>query len=167
MVYSWKPGARLVGDAQVVGEEIARIAETHGGTATPELVKEAAREEASPLHPYVFDVPAREASERYYTERAGHVMRSLVVRVEVPEAPEPVEARAFVVVERQDERRYAPITVAMQNAADGAYMVAQARAELRAFVKRYEVYSACSGLVTPVRELLAQFESEEPGATRK
>lgn len=66
-------------DAAIIGPELERLAAA--GVSTKSGIKEAARPEDSPLHPFVFDCSPAEAAERHYDERAAHVARSINVLV--------------------------------------------------------------------------------------
>jgi hypothetical protein len=79
------------------------------GELTPQVVREAARPDGSPLHELVFDRPVSEAAEAHYLSRARALLR--VARIPFREGDEqnpPRSLRAFHAVraEAGDRRRY-------------------------------------------------------------
>ena len=92
-VYKWKSGARLVGDPQIVGEQLARI-EKHG-TLTPKAVVDASRRSSAPLHDY-FEWRDDVAAEKYREVQAKEIIRSVEL---VIEGSEPTRAFVSVKVE--------------------------------------------------------------------
>lgn len=84
---SWKKGYRGKGDPEACYRELERIRAAHG-CLDRETVKEAARRTDSPLHKDIFDCPPKIASERYYSDKAATVIRSIeIVRMECPKRP--------------------------------------------------------------------------------
>lgn len=112
-------------DAKIIGPEIVRL-EKHGQSTT-RGVYEAARDKQSPLHRYVFDCSRKDAADRYYLTRAGHLLRSVQIEVRVAKEPgaEPMprRMRAFYPValddvedeEAKPERHYVSIQTVLES----------------------------------------------------
>lgn len=78
----------------MIREHLEAIYQQHG-RLTPTLVVETARPEEHPLHDIVFDCDEHEASERYYRERAHHLIRTVKVVYRDPDTDEEKRVRAF------------------------------------------------------------------------
>jgi hypothetical protein len=74
------------------------------GVLTPEIVREEARPEDSPIHAFVFNVDADEAAEEYYLARSHRLIQ--IARVTIRETPksEPRRIRAFLAVPSEQNR---------------------------------------------------------------
>lgn len=135
MIYQWKAGARVGLDAQAAGEELERIRVHHNGRLQAEAVVDAARPKASILHPH-FEWDDRAAAEQFRVEQAKYLVRSITVRMEKPSgAKAPI--RAFVSVERDEDRSYTSLAHAMSDAELRAQVLEQAWRELEAWRQRH------------------------------
>ena len=112
--YVWKNSFAPPIDAQVAGEELARISDSQGGELTPAAVVEAATPEASPLHP-AFTWDDSQAAVEYRLQQARHLIRSIeIVRVEKPQQQQ--QHAVYVSTVTRDsagkaKRSYAPLDV--------------------------------------------------------
>ena len=134
MIYSWKEGSRLSGDAQKAGEELERIRTRHNGRLEPEWVVHEAKAKRNPLHD-LFEWDDNVAAQNYRVDQARGVIRSIDVVVEEVEAPKPV--RAFVSVWRGSDRSYTSVSHAMSDPKLRQQVLAEALASLEAWRKRY------------------------------
>lgn len=64
-------------------DQLLKVREEHGAL-TPVILKEAVRPRGHPLHSRVFDRPAREAAEAYYTARAHELIQEAMVTYRKP-----------------------------------------------------------------------------------
>ena len=138
MIYQWKNGTRLTGDAQRAGEEIDAIRLGMGGMIEPKDVLKRARAKRSPLHPY-FEWSDNHAAEAHRLSQARYLLRSIVVAAEEgePEYFEPV--RAFVSISETEEhpKAYVHIRAAMASPSMRSEVLEKARRELIAWRQRY------------------------------
>lgn len=79
-VYQWRPRTKFDIDAQVAGEELAKIKGHNSGDLTPDMVLKAAEDKASPLHG-VFEWDNDKAAHQHRLSTAGLLIRSVVVTV--------------------------------------------------------------------------------------
>lgn len=94
---------------------LTSIYETNG-YLTPELVKEAARPEDSPAHPWVFNVPEGEAAEAYYLSRAHELIRRVKVTIVAQNTSEPRRVRFFHAIPGEETAYvYEPLSVIQQS----------------------------------------------------
>lgn len=135
MVYKWKSAARIKCDAQIAGEFLSNIENTVG--LTPKNVVDASRPEDSPLH-NEFEWDNEVAAEKYRETQAGHIIRSIVVDVEDCVSEEPVCVRAFVNVEKDDNRNYKPIQVVIKDKDYMNSLYESAMRELKAIQFKYQ-----------------------------
>jgi hypothetical protein len=99
MTYQWKDNARVRGvSAQVAGERLHEIRETHG-SVTPETVLDDARNPESPLHP-AFEWRDEVAAERFRVGQASYMIRSIVVQSSTADS---TPFRVFIHVPSTDE----------------------------------------------------------------
>jgi hypothetical protein len=130
--------------AQVIGEELSRIAESHGGLTAPVVVDEA-RPEDSSLHP-AFEWRDPVAGERWREHQARNLIRAVQV-VSSNEAGERETAPVFVHVP------------SATTAADGTYQ------PVSVVVSRPDLYlSALGQLVRKVAEASAAVEELKAAA---
>jgi hypothetical protein len=92
-VYTWRPRTEFKVDAQVAGEELAKIKGHNSGDLTPEMVVKAAQDVKSPLHA-VFEWDDAKAAQEQRLTQARLLIRSVVVTVTPANdsAPQPVSA---------------------------------------------------------------------------
>lgn len=72
------------------------------GVLTPEIVKEEARPDDSPIHAYVFNLPEDEAAEEHYLSRAHRLIQVARVTVRERASDEPRRVRAFLAIPSDD-----------------------------------------------------------------
>lgn len=120
------------GDPEKVKREIDAIV-NRNGSATPEQVVDAARDERSELHK-CFTWDDHEAAEKWRREEARKLIISLVVEDE--KKPEMMPVRCYVTTERK--AGYKKIETVVNNLSEYERLLGQALAELEAFEKKYK-----------------------------
>lgn len=152
--YKAAKGSRMT-DAQAerFGVRLNALVEKHGGSVTPEIVVNDARQEDSPLRDW-FEWDDNKAAARYRLRQAREMLRSVVTVVILDERAErEEEIRAFHNIVIEDERIYAPVARVLTEADLRKQMVEQALRELDAWRRRYKQYA----------ELAAIFEAIDAG----
>lgn len=157
MIYKFKVGAHLKGDAQAVGERLSRLEAK--GRLTPEEVVLDAKKERSVLHSY-FEWDDAKAAHKHRLHQAGYLIRSITVEVEAPEPnEEPRSIRAFVPISADDERSYVPTIKALSDEDMRKQVLAQAHSELGAVARKYRELKELSdvvGAIDRVGEILKE-----------
>lgn len=174
MIFKFKEGAHLSGDAQVVGERLDAIRGRNG--LTPENVVQDAASEKSPLHSY-FEWDDAKAAHRHRVEQAGHLIRCVTVVIEeqasqsalpsIESTNKAVTIRAFMPVQRGDgERVYEATATALGDVEYRRQVLAQAHSELGAVARKYRELKELAEVVSAldrVGELLSSERLAEQG----
>lgn len=135
MIYQWTRGGVGQVDAQAAGEELERIRVHNNGRLESEDVVEASRPVDAPLHP-AFEWDDKTAAEAYRIEQAKYIIRSIDVVVERKgRADTPI--RAFVSVQRDEDRSYTSTLHALADPELRAQVVDQAWRDLEAWRQRH------------------------------
>jgi hypothetical protein len=160
MIYQFKQGAHLNGDAQAVGEKLAALESV--GRLTPEAVLHDARKATSPLHPF-FEWDDAKAAKQHRLAQAGHLIRCVtVVLEEQQEQEQPRTIRAFLPIEAVDESRsYVPTLKALGDADMRKQVLAQAHSELGAVARKYRELKELSEVVSAIDRVGRLLESSE------
>lgn len=135
MIYQWKSGAHVILDAQQAGEELERVRTAHNGRLTSEMVADAARPEDAPLHS-AFEWDDAKAATKWRIEQAGYLIRSIEIIVD-RENEEGAPIRAFVSVERDQDRSYTSTAHALADEELRKQVLGQAWKELEAWRRRH------------------------------
>ncbi len=92
MIYHWRPGGSHEADAQDVGMELEIVAENHNLKIHAADVVEYAKDKETALHD-LFEWDNKKAGYEYRLTQARHVVRHVMVRVEVGKTPDnqPIE----------------------------------------------------------------------------
>jgi hypothetical protein len=157
MIYRWREGARQRGSAQEVGSRLETIRLLNGGSLTPPAVVEDATAPESPLHPH-FEWDDAKAADEFRLAQARELVASVMVVYadEVQGAPtEPVRAFASIGGETGKPRAYTSTLEAMRAPAMRAEILAQARAELEGWRRRYRHYTELAKAVEAIEQVLA------------
>ena len=169
MIYQFKEGAHLSGDAQTVGERLDTIRARRG--LTPENVVQDARSAKSPLHQY-FEWDDLKAAQNYRIGQAGHLIRSVTIIMQEPEsgqadlpavelAMKPVTVRAFMPVHRSDgERVYESTAIALSDTEYRRQVLEQAHSELSAVARKYRELQELAGVVKAIDQVGEIISSE-------
>ncbi|WCM88820.1 hypothetical protein [Acidovorax sp. NCPPB 3576] len=160
-VYQFKAGAHISGDAQAVGERLDQIRSKANGL-TPESVVADAAQPSSVLHPH-FEWDDSKAAERYRLDQAGHLIRSVTVVFEEPEASAPPRTvRAFLPVETgTGERVYESSVRAMNDGEMRAQVLKRAHAELSAVSRKWRELQELAGVFEALDQVALQLQPKE------
>ncbi len=135
VIYGWRAGSRVSLDAQRVGEAIQKLTKRHNGVLEPGHIVDAARDEASPMHPH-FEWDDATAAEAYREDQARELVRSLTVDVSKSNL-ETKPIRAFVNVDVGPDRGYVSTAVAMSSQELRKQVIERAWSELEAWRRRH------------------------------
>jgi hypothetical protein len=156
--YIWAAGCRIskkTADANVIGEKLHVLQAQNSGRLTARIVVDAARPEASPLHP-CFEWDDLRAAELWREEQARHVISSIRILQRDDESETPRVMHAYVNLEEtiDDElqRGYVPMARVLGDRDLLAQAVAKAGKELKAFEDRYAQFDAIARAVRIARE---------------
>jgi hypothetical protein len=128
--YYWKSGWHPKIDAQVVGEELARL-EIGGAVTAPRFV-DAARDEKSPLHP-AFCWDDGIAGELYRLTQARSILHSVTVKREGDTQPRQV----YYNIITEDDRAYYTADAIVDQEELYAALLAEAMRSAQAWQARY------------------------------
>src|ERR1017187_2447878 len=148
MVYKFKEGSRLGGDAQKAGEALEDIRKGSGLTAR--TVVSAASVEDNYLHRY-FTWDDSEAAQKQRLNEARTVMACACVVQLTAEQKSPV--RAFVAIGGKDDR-YIPNQTALSQLSLRERMLTQALGDLEAFRGRYSHVEELARVFAAIEEVL-------------
>ena len=152
MVYKFKPGSRLTGDAQAAGEICAAL-ESEGRLTAAELV-EVSRPESAPLH-NMFEWRDGVAAEKWREYQGRNIIHSIVV---VPEDQKPQQIYYNVT---QSSPIYDSIKTIVQSEDKYALLKRRAAQELVAFQNRYSTILELSNVFDAINNFLAEEQEEE------
>jgi hypothetical protein len=152
MVYRFRPGSRIKGDPQVIGERLSTIRRGNGGDITPEMVLKDARSAHSPLHP-LFEWDDRVAGHKWRIFQASHVIQCVATVVEDAQGDERL-TRAYVSVKRRghDRNSFVPVTTAMEDPGLRAQVLERAFGELQIWRDKYQHYEELFGIFDAIAE---------------
>lgn len=158
MIFQFKPGAHIKGDAQAIGERLSAI--EAAGRLTPDAVLHDARNPVSVLHNQ-FEWDDRKAAHKWRIEQAGYLIRSVTVSVEPNEATART-IRAFVPVEgEQENRSYVPMLKALGDTEMRKQVLKQAHAELGAVARKYRELKELSEVIQAIDQVGDLLRSSE------
>lgn len=152
MVYKWKTGAVIGISAQIAGEECERLAAE--GRLTAKDLLDDNRPKDAPLHK-AFEWDDAIAAEKYRTDQAAHIIRSVVV---VPETEDREPTRAFFTVER---KVYEPVKIVISDDRKRAKLLEIAYKELTAFRRKYKSLSQLTPIFDAIDEVAKQWKMQE------
>jgi hypothetical protein len=150
VVYGWRNGSRFGGDAQKVGEAIARLQNSKNDLLEPEMIVNAAREETSPLHPH-FEWDDAAAADEYRKDQARDLVRSLTVDISRSNL-ESRPVRAFVNVETGGSQGYVSTATAMSSEDMRKQVLTRAFNELEAWRARHAELSELARIFSAIDE---------------
>ena len=135
VIYGWRAGTRFGGDAQKVGESIAKLQQGQNEPLQPSVIVEAARDKKSPLHPH-FEWDDSVAAEAYRQDQARDLVRSLTIDISKSNL-EKRPVRAFLNVETGGDRGYVSTVTAMSSRELRKQIIEKAWNELEAWRLRH------------------------------
>src|SRR3990167_8520546 len=113
MAYEFKRAARVSGDPEIIGNELRKLMDAHGGSVTPTDIVAAARKKGSPLHEF-FEWDDTVAAEQYRLVQARFLLRIIV---NIDDSENRPMVRAFVHVDPNlQSSRYMQIESALEHA---------------------------------------------------
>lgn len=140
MIYKWGSRSYSV-DAQLVGETVERLTQRNGGVCPPGALVDEARPDDSPLHP-MFEWDDEHAAESWRRQQARLVINNIRVVIEESESQPPAFHHVKVVdSEGQVREGYADTFTVVSNNDMHRQVLAEAKAQLRGFRRRYESLS--------------------------
>jgi hypothetical protein len=151
MIYKFREGYSLPIKAQIVGERLAEIQARHGETFGCDDVLEDARPEDSPLHG-CFEWDDTEAAEKYRLDQARKIIRSIEVVV-ITESKAERKGPAYVHIP-QATSAYMRTETAMADTDRSAQVIAEAKAQLAGWNRRYRFLAAVAKEFGPVVEAI-------------
>ena len=135
MVYKWRFIEYSV-NAQVVGETIEKIEQTHG-ECTASLLLDEARSEKSNLHP-LFEWDDTVAAEKYRLTQATKYITAIAVVFKDKKDNEPNTIRAFANVGAKNNGSFITMTKALSNEDSRQIVLKHALDELQSFKAKYQ-----------------------------
>lgn len=154
MVYEWRDGSRIKGDAQEIGNCIEKLTVRRGGHLKPNDIVTAARRKSSPLH-NLFEWDESAAATEYRRWQARRVLNSLRVVVEVTPGASPEPTVAYYSVQTEEaERAYVPAQTVVRHEDMRTYALREALIMLAAARKRYSHLSELSSVFDEVGNVL-------------
>ncbi len=120
-------------------EQLDAIARRNAGRLTPAMVVEEARDEASPLHPYVFNKSVQGAADAYYLARARDLIRAQrCVYKEADEREPEKSVRAYHAVRREDGYAFERAEDLVRDEFSARLVMADMQREWKTLKRRYE-----------------------------
>ena len=160
MVFKFRAGAHLNGDAQVVGEALMSVREARGRLVAQDVV-DIARPPKSALHQF-FEWNDALAAEQHRLAQARLLIRSVVL-VETAEHGEITPIRAFAKITTEEINSYEPITMVMADKHLREAVLREVRSEIKSlrdkvstFEELGQVLSALDAVDAAVSPLLEQ-----------
>lgn len=147
MVYEWKSGSRIKGNAQESGELFKQLSETKDGL-TAETLLEANKPETAPLH-NDYEWNDEKAAHEWRLHQSRHFINSIAVKVVSEDTETDTIVRAFHIAD--EPSHYEPITAIIKEKTKYEHLLQTAYSELQAFRRKYSV----------LKELKPIFESIE------
>ena len=148
MIYKWKSGARAPVPAQVAGEVCEQM--SANGELTPRALVDASRPEDAPLHA-AFEWDDEKAAEAYREGQAAYIIRSIEGEHEGMEEP----VRAFFTVPTMggEAYQYHSVEAVLKDANSREALLARAKRELEAFVRKYGQLEELAEIIASVEKL--------------
>ena len=161
--YTWRINNQPV-DAQSAGEHLAALELQHN-SLTPELVLDDARPSDALLHP-CFEWDDTKAAEKYRVEQARYIIGNIVVHIEQRESEKiPETTRAFISITTLPHKgEFVSVKRAFSNDAYHEQILQNARAELRAFQKKYNGLTELDAVFSVIDQVCADQQPSAGGS---
>lgn len=150
MVYQWKSGARIKGDAQTSGELFERLSATAEGLTARTLL-EASKPESAPLH-NDYEWNDEIAADNWRLQQSNHFINSISVVMVSKETNEEMQVRAFHIT--TEEHKYDPIELIVQQKDKYTALLSNAKAELETFKRKYNTLKELKPVFEAITEVL-------------
>ena len=139
MIYKFRDGSRLKGDADAVGHKLHEIHAKRGKLTAPDVVEEA-RPPKSVLHQY-FEWDNKNAAEQWRIEQARHLVASIVTVETDGDEVRPV--RSFVSLNNS----YEPIEVVLSDVAMRQQAINEVQAAIRSLKDKIIAFEEFSDVI--------------------
>ena len=143
-----------------ITEELKRIATKNNGKLYPRDVVEEARPETSPLHSS-FEWDDSVAAESYRIEQARKLIQVSVTIL--PGSAEPIRAFVSLTTDRKQEGGYLPVETVMTSFDLREQMLADAAAELKTFVTKYNTIKELVEVTTAANKFISETTKKKKG----
>lgn len=151
MGVSWVKGSCFKAKPEVAKQVMDQLAAE--GRLSPHELVEVSRPKNAPLHMDFFDLNDKEAAQRYREDRAGNMIRSIIVTPDEEEAARPV--RAFFNIER-GTHEYIPTEIIFSDEEKKNRLLDVAKRELISFKYKYETLTELAGVMNAIDALMAE-----------
>lgn len=150
MVYKWKSGARIKGDAQASGELMEELSVSEEGLTARTLL-EANIPEGAPLHnDYEWDDSI--AADKWRLQQSNQFIASLTVVVFEDKGDETTDQpRAFHITTQ--EHSYDSLNVILSEPSKYEAMLQSAKAELNTFKRKYEILKELQPVFNAIKKI--------------
>ena len=149
--YAYPPGSRRKGDAQVVGEELQRITELHGGQLKHvDPIIEEARSVTNPLHDQ-FEWDDSIAAQEHRRNQARRLLAC--IRVVNKGSSGPKMFKAFVNIQKGTQQSYHTTAEALSDKELREKVLATALKEAKAWQDRYSQYHELSEIFKAIQQV--------------
>ncbi len=146
MVYQWKSGTRIKGDAQKSGELFEQLAATEEGLTAKTLL-EANKIETAPLH-NDYEWNNETAANEWRLHQSRKFINSLVIVEVAPTLNIPETSRAFQIT--TEPHKYEPLTTIITVEEKYETLLSKAFAELKAFQRKYSMLEELAPIFTTI-----------------
>lgn len=152
MRYAWNRARSI--DAQVVGETVAGLAESHGGVCPPQALVNVSRSPGAPLH-RLFEWDDSVAASAHRRQQARMVVRELRVVEVTDEGEQHTQAFVHVIRMHNDQacEGYRLTRLVVQSRDEYAQVLEEAWAGLKAWRKRYRHLTEFNAIIGLVDEM--------------
>lgn len=147
----------------VLKNELKAVKEEHGALTKANIVNWARKHPKSKLH-REFDWNLRSAAEKYWLIRAGEIIRSCKVYVEIEgDSPSRRPVSIYVSVEREKVHQYEEIVEVMARKGDRTALLEQFRQDVEALERRFATYHFLASRLQLLREAIRDLDQEDQG----
>ena len=149
MVYKWKTGARVKGDAQASGELMEQLAATPDGLTARTLL-EANMVPGTPLYDD-YEWNDEIAADKFRLQQSNQFIDSITVVVFEEKAEADSQPRAFHIT--TEAHKYDALDVIVQEPSKYKVLLDNALAELATFKRKYEMLKELQPIFTAFKEV--------------
>lgn len=167
MIFKFRKGSYLKGDAQVVGERLTQIRKARGQLTPQDILQEAGRE-SSVLHPY-FEWDNDKAAVEHRLSQARHLV-ACVVLVQSDEYEIKKPLRAFVNISYEDSNSYESVIEVMSNAELRERVLDTLESEMQRQKEKLESFTELTEVIDGieiVQERVRKVRSRKGGESRQ
>lgn len=167
MIFKFRKGSYLKGDAQLVGERLTQIRKTRGQLTPHDVVQEASRE-SSALHSY-FEWDDSKAAVEYRLSQARALVAAVVlIQSDDYEIKKPI--RAFVNISYEDSNSYESVIEVMGNMELRERVLDSLEADMQRQKEKLETFTELAEIVDGieiVQERVRKIRSRKGGESRQ